>query len=231
MADRITGILNLLKGIGPVSKAENKEVIIPTRAELEKLPEKDLQRILEQLTEATTVDRRELMRGALGALADVSSIGRLTKIIDPVVETTEKVEEAIPSFFPKIIDDIDDIFADASVQRQLDEAEEYADDFDEDMEFFPDSDDSNMGLMETWMYLKIPEDDLPYLEYFENASDDVIDAIDDLLEKQNITKNDLANYMEDNNMAPSSEDLKHYGLEEYDHLLTHKEHRDLTEVE
>lgn len=188
------------------------------------------QGVLDKLPE---VDRRELIRGALGALVDTSSLGKVADVVAPVAKTAEKVKQSVPAFFTKFTDDIYDIFSDASVQRQLDEAEEYADDIDDiDIDDFSAmSDDINMGQIETWIYLKIPEEDLPYLEYFEHGGDDIVDAIDDIVKKNKITKDDLANYLEENNMAPTSQDLKNYGLEKYDDLLKYKEHRDLTELE
>ena len=60
MADKVTGVLNLLKGLvkqTPTSKST--DLVIPTKAELEKLPPDDLEKISNQLKQATNVDRRE----------------------------------------------------------------------------------------------------------------------------------------------------------------------------
>ena len=73
MADKVTGVLNLLKGLvkqTPTSKST--DLVIPTKAELEKLPQADLEKISNQLQEATNVDRREFLRGALGTIANTA---------------------------------------------------------------------------------------------------------------------------------------------------------------
>ena len=173
------------------------------------------------------VDRREFLRGALSTLANTSALGKVADVVAPVAKSATKAvaKQSIPAFFPKFRDDIYEIFSDSSKQRQLDEADGFYDDIDID-DIYPMSDDIAMGEMETWMYLKIPEEDLPYLEYFENSN--AVDAIDDVIKKNKITKDDLANYLEENNLAPDSQDLKDYGLEKYDDLLKYKEHRDLT---
>ncbi len=99
MADKVTGVLNLLKGLvkqTPTSKST--DLVIPTKAELEKLPPDDLEKISNQLQEATNVDRREFLRGALGTIAntamDVGTLGNLTKMVKP---TTKAVAKKLPS--------------------------------------------------------------------------------------------------------------------------------------
>ena len=183
------------------------------------------------------VDRREFLRGALSTLANTSALGKVADVVAPVAKSATKAvaKQSIPAFFTKFTDDMEEVFSNASVQRQLDDADGFYDDIDIDDINIDDisamSDDINMGQIETWMYLKIPEEDLPFLEYFEHGGDDIVDAIDDIVKKNKITKDDLANYLEENNLAPSSQDLKDYGLEKYDDLLKYKEHRDLTELE
>ena len=95
MADKVTGVLNLLKGLvkqSPTSKST--DLVIPTKAELEKLPPDDLEKISNQLKQATNVDRREFLRGALGTIAnttmDVGTLGNLTKMIKPAAKTVVK---------------------------------------------------------------------------------------------------------------------------------------------
>ena len=201
-------------GALPATTGATEEV---TKGVLDKLPQ---------------VDRREFLRGALSTLANTSALGKVADVVAPVAKSATKAvaKQSIPAFFPKFRDDIYEIFSDSSKQRQLDEADGFYDDIDIDDidvdDIYPMSDDIAMGEMETWMYLKIPEEDLPHLEYFENSN--AVDAIDDLLMKEKITKDDLANYLEENNLAPDSQDLKDYGLEKYDDLLKYKEHRDLT---
>ena len=99
MADKVTGVLNLLKGLvkqTPTSKST--DLVIPTKAELEKLPPEDLEKISNQLKQATNVDRREFLRGALGTIAnttmDVGTLGNLTKMVKP---TTKAVAKKLPS--------------------------------------------------------------------------------------------------------------------------------------
>jgi len=99
MADKVTGVLNLLKGLvkqTPTSKST--DLVIPTKAELEKLPPDDLEKISNQLKQATNVDRREFLRGALGTIAnttmDVGTLGNLTKMVKP---TTKAVAKKLPS--------------------------------------------------------------------------------------------------------------------------------------
>ena len=105
MADKVTGVLNLLKGLvkqTPTSKGT--DLIIPTKAELEQLPEEDLDKISNQLKEATTLDRRELMRGALGTIAntamDVGTLRQLAKIAKPAtkIESATKIDD-LTNFF------------------------------------------------------------------------------------------------------------------------------------
>ena len=95
MVDKVTGVLNLLKGLvkqTPTSKST--DLVIPTKAELEKLPPDDLEKISNQLKQATNVDRRELMRGALGTIMntamDVGTLGNLTKMVKPAAKTVVK---------------------------------------------------------------------------------------------------------------------------------------------
>ena len=99
MVDKVTGVLNLLKGLvkqTPTSKST--DLVIPTKAELEKLPPDDLEKISNQLQKATNVDRREFLRGALGTIAnttmDVGTLGNLTKMVKP---TTKAVAKKLPS--------------------------------------------------------------------------------------------------------------------------------------
>ena len=95
MADKVTGVLNLLKGLvkqTPTSKST--DLVIPTKAELEKLPPEDLEKISNQLKQATNVDRREFLRGALGTIAnttmDVGTLGNLTKMVKPTTKAAVK---------------------------------------------------------------------------------------------------------------------------------------------
>ena len=99
MADKVTGVLNLLKSVVKQAPTETStDLIIPTKAELEKLPEEDLQNILEQLTEATDVDRREFLRGALGTIANTAmDVGALGKVADIIAPVTKKVSRKLPS--------------------------------------------------------------------------------------------------------------------------------------
>lgn len=95
MVDKVTGVLSLLKGLvkqTPTSKST--ELTIPTKAELEKLPQSDLEKISNQLQKATNVDRREFLRGALGTIAntamDVGTLGQISKMVKPAAKTVVK---------------------------------------------------------------------------------------------------------------------------------------------
>ena len=88
MADKVTGVLKLLQGL--IKKPTSTDVAIPTKAELEQLPEEDLNKLINQLEEATTIDRRKFVQGALGTLTDIGALGKLTKVAKPAAKTVVK---------------------------------------------------------------------------------------------------------------------------------------------
>jgi hypothetical protein len=221
MADKVTGVLNLLKGLvkqTPTSKST--DLVIPTKAELEKLPQADLEKISNQLQKATNVDRRELMRGALGTIMntamDVGTLGKVVKAIEPP-KKVKPIKESI-DLIPKFFDDFREDLRERLVDNKIDEfmAEEGIDDLDAyaaetGVEIDPviDSYELDQPLVELWMYLKKPKKDIEY-EYLDNELSD----IETFMKDNNISNEEMIKKIEEQGLKPDNQELKDYGLEE-----------------
>ena len=141
MADKVTGILNLLKSlVKQTPTTTSTDLTIPAKAELEKLPEEDLDKIYNQLT---AVDRRELMRGGLAAIVnaamDVGALGQLTKIAKKVEKATDMPDVDLPN--PIYLDSFKDTGIYKSVKKM------YADDSGMDIDELTPSQESGLEAM------------------------------------------------------------------------------------